>query len=104
MRAFGGRTKGRAGQAGRRQGAGRVQAGCRQGAGRVQAGCRQGAGHRARGRVGLQDSILRFSRPENPEITVLQLFEERGPPHTSEFKGYGLRSYRLIRRSPVLGV
>ena len=35
-----------------------------------QAGRRQGAGHRAqgqgtKGRVGLQDSILRFSRPQN---------------------------------------
>ena len=37
------------GQAGCRQGAGRVQAGGRQGAGRVQAGCRQGAG---RGQAG----------------------------------------------------
>ena len=51
-----------------------------QGAGQ---GRRQGAGHRAqgqgtKGKAGLQDSILRFSRPENPKITVLQLFEERG--------------------------
>ena len=57
-----------------RGGKGRVQG--RQGAGRVgqgragQAGRRQGAGHRAqgqgtKGRVGLQDSILRFSRPQN---------------------------------------
>ena len=35
-------------------------------------------GPRPKGKAGLQDSILRFSRPENPKITVLQLFEERG--------------------------
>ena len=41
------------------------------------AGCRaQGQG--TKGKAGLQDSILRFSRPENPKITVLQLFEEKG--------------------------
>ena len=111
-----------------------------------QAGRRQGAGHRAQGqgtegRVGLQDSILRFSRPENlknnifatlgqgqglragqgraqrakqgckipenPKITVLQLFEERGrdrraghaslacPRSLGVLRVYGLRSYRL---------
>ena len=44
----------------------------RQGAGRVQ-------GQGTEGRAGLQDSILRFSRPENLKITFLQLFEkERG--------------------------
>ena len=44
---------------------------------------RQGAGHRAqgqgtKGKAGLQDSILRFSRPENPKITVLQLLRRKG--------------------------
>ena len=43
----------------------------RQGAGRVQG---QGTNTRA----GLQDSILRFSRPENLKITFLQLFEKKG--------------------------
>ena len=35
-------------------------------------------GPRPKGKAGLQDSILRFSRPENRKITVLQLVEERG--------------------------
>ena len=43
----------------------------RQGAGRVQ-------GQGTEGRAGLQDSILRFSRPENLKITFLQLFEKKG--------------------------
>ena len=43
----------------------------RQGAGRVQ-------GQGTEGRVGLQDSILRFSRAENLKITFLQLFEKKG--------------------------
>ena len=85
-----GRAKGRAGQAGRRQGAGH-----------------RAQGQGTEGRVGLQDSILRFSRPENPKITVLQLFEERGrdrraghaslacPRSLGVFRVYGLRSYRL---------
>ena len=86
-----------------------LRAGPRQGRAGRRAGAQAGCKHRAqgqgtKGKAGLQDSIWRFSRPENPKITVLQLFEERGPPHTSEFRGYGLRSYRLIRRSPVLGV
>ena len=59
--------------------AGRAQAGCR---GRAQAGRRQGAGRvqgqGTEGRAGLQDSILRFSRPENIKITFLQLFEKKG--------------------------
>ena len=41
----------------------------RQGAGRVQ-------GQGTEGRAGLQDSIFRFSRPENFKITFLQLFEK----------------------------
>ena len=39
---------------------------------------RQGAGRVQGGRAGLQDSILRFSRPENLKITFLQLFEKKG--------------------------
>ena len=42
-----------------------------QGAGRVQ-------GQGTEGRAGLQDSILRFSRPENLKITFLQLFQKKG--------------------------
>ena len=112
-----GRAKGRAGQAGRRQGTGRVGLqdsilrfssnfgpGPGQGAGQ---GRRQGAGHSTKGKAGLQDSILRFSRPENPKLTVLQLFEERGrdrraghaslacPRSLGVFRVCGLRSYRL---------
>ena len=61
-----------------------LRAGPRQRAGQgAGQGRRQGAGHRAQGqgtksKAGLQDSILRFSRPENPKIRVLQLFEEKG--------------------------
>ena len=57
------------------------------------AGCRAGraagAGHR--GQAGLQDSILRFSRPENLKITFLQLFEKKGEGRA----GQGLGSERL---------
>ena len=35
-------------------------------------------GQGTEGRAGLQDSILRFSRPENLKITLLQLFEKKG--------------------------
>ena len=35
-------------------------------------------GQGTEGRAGLQDSILRFSRPENLKITFLQLFEKKG--------------------------
>ena len=38
----------------------------------------QGQGQGTEGRAGLQDSILRFSRPENLKITFLQLFEKKG--------------------------
>ena len=54
----------------------------RQGAGRVQ---EQGT----EGRAGLQDSILRFSRPENLKITFLQLFEKKG-----EGRNFGFRAFR----------
>ena len=56
----------------------------RQGAGRVQ-------GQGTEGRAGLQDSILRFSRPENLKITFLQLFEKKGEGSA----GQGLGSERL---------
>ena len=56
----------------------------RQGAGRVQ-------GQGTEGRAGLQDSILRFSRPENLKITFLQLFEKKGEGRA----GRGLGSDRL---------
>ena len=56
----------------------------RQGAGRVQ-------GQGTEGRAGLQDSILRFSRPENLKITFLQLFEKKGEGRA----GQGLGSERL---------
>ena len=60
------------------------RAGCRAGsAGRVQ-------GQGTEGRAGLQDSILRFSRPENLKITFLQLFE-KGEGRA----GQGLGSERL---------
>ena len=45
--------------------------GAGQGAGRVQ-------GQGTEGTAGLQDSILRFSRPETFKITFLQLFEKKG--------------------------
>ena len=50
----------------------------RQGAGRVQ-------GQGTEGRAGLQDSILRFSRPENLKITFLQLFEKKGEGRVARF-------------------
>ena len=56
----------------------------RQGAGRVQ-------GQGTEGRAGLQDSVLRFSRPENLKITFLQLFEKKGEGRA----GQGLGSERL---------
>ena len=56
----------------------------RQGAGRTQ-------GQGTEGRAGLQDSILRFSRPENLKITFLQLFEKKGEGRA----GQGLGSERL---------
>ena len=56
----------------------------RQGAGRVQ-------GQGTEGRAGLQDSILRFSNPENLKITFLQLFEKKGEGRA----GQGLGSERL---------
>ena len=56
----------------------------RQGAGRVQ-------GQGTEGRAGLQDSISRFSRPENIKITFLQLFEKKGERRA----GQGLGSERL---------
>ena len=71
FRAFRGRAAQGQGQ-GQGQGKGRAQG---RGAGRVQ-GRVQGQG--TKGKAGLQDSILRFSRPENPKLKVLQLFEERG--------------------------
>ena len=55
-----------------------------QGAGRVQ-------GQGTEGRAGLQDSILRFSRPENLKITFLQLFQKKGEGRA----GQGLGSERL---------
>ena len=54
-----------------KKGEGRGRAAQGQGAGRVQ-------GQGTEGRAGLQDSILRFSRPENLKITFLQLFEKKG--------------------------
>ena len=44
------------------------------------AGCRAGRvqGQGTEGRAGFQDSILRFSRPENLKITFLQLFGRKG--------------------------
>ena len=65
--------------------------GLREGQGAGQAGRRQGAGAGHRGRAGLQDSILRFSRPENLKITFLQLFEKKGEGRA----GQGLGSERL---------
>ena len=69
-----------------RQGAGRV------GQGRAgQAGRRQGAGHRAqgqgtKGRVGLQDSILRFSKPKTSKIKFLQLWAKaKGQSRVARF-------------------
>ena len=50
----------------------------RQGAGRVQG---------KEGRAGLQDSILRFSRPENLKITFLQLFEKKGEGRAGQILG-----------------
>ena len=52
----------------------------RQGAGRVQ-------GQGKEGRAGLQDSILRFSRPENLKITFLQLFEKKGEGRAGQILG-----------------
>ena len=52
----------------------------RQGAGRVQ-------GQGTEGRAGLQDSILRFSRPENLKITFLQLFEKKGEGRAGQILG-----------------
>ena len=48
-------------------------------------------GQGTEGRAGLQDSILRFSRPENLKITFLQLFEKKGEGRA----GQGLGSERL---------
>ena len=57
------------------------------------ANCRAGRvqGQGTEGRAGLQDSILRFSRPENLKITFLQLFEKKGEGRA----GQGLGSERL---------
>ena len=57
------------------------------------AGCRAGRaqGQGTEGRAGLQDSILRFSNPENLKITFLQLFEKKGEGRA----GQGLGSERL---------
>ena len=52
----------------------------RQGAGRVQ-------GQGTEGRAGLQDSIFRFSRPENLKITFLQLFEKKGEGRAGQILG-----------------
>ena len=52
----------------------------RQGAGRVQ-------GQGTEGRAGLQDSISRFSRPENLKITFLQLFEKKGEGRAGQILG-----------------
>ena len=52
----------------------------RQGAGRVQ-------GQGTEGRAGFQDSILRFSRPENLKITFLQLFGRKGKRAFRAFRG-----------------
>ena len=52
----------------------------RQGAGRVQ-------GHGTEGRAGLQDSILRFSRPQNLKVTFLQLFEKKGEGRAGQILG-----------------
>ena len=42
-------------------------------------------GQGTEGRAGLQDSILRFSRPENLKITFLQLFEKKGRAGLQDF-------------------
>ena len=56
----------------------------RQGAGRVQ-------GQGTEGRAGLQDSILRFSRPENLKNHVFATFsEERGREGRA---GFGFRAF-----------
>ena len=57
------------------------------------AGCRAGRvqGQGTESRAGLQDSILRFSRPENLKITFLQLFEKKGEGRARQ----GLGSERL---------
>ena len=49
------------------------------------AGSVQGQG--TEGRAGLQDSILRFSRPENLKITFLQLFEKKGEGRAGQILG-----------------
>ena len=56
----------------------------RQGAGRVQ-------GQGTEGRAELQDSILRFSRPENLKITFLQ-FRRKGKREGRA--GFGFRAFR----------
>ena len=47
-------------------------------------------GQGTEGRAGLQDSILRVSRPENLKITFLQLFEKKGEGRA----GFGFRAFR----------
>ena len=54
--------------------------GAAMGAGRVQ-------GQGTEGRAGLQDSILRFSRPENLKITFLQLREKKGEGRAGQILG-----------------
>ena len=62
------------------------------------AGCRQGAGQGTEGRAGLQDSILRFSRPENLKITFLQLFEKKGEAGRRQGAGAGHRGQGRVAR------
>ena len=67
----------------------------RQGAGRAQ-------GQGTEGRAGLQDSILRFSRPENLKITFLQLFEKKGEGRAGQILGserFGAGEHRAKARA-----
>ena len=68
----------------------------RQGAGRVQ-------GQGTEGRAGLQDSILRFSRPENLKITFLQLFEKKGEGRGRAAQGQGQGAGQAGRRQGARG-
>ena len=69
----------------------------RQGAGRVQ-------GQGTEGRAGLQDSILRFSRPENLKITFLQLFEKKGEAGRRQGAGAGHRGQGRVARFHFQGL
>ena len=55
-------------------------------------------GQGTEGRAGLQDSILRFSRPENLKITFLQLFEKKGEGRGRAAQGQGQGAGQAGRR------